>query len=302
MEMERKNGAVGLEIVMQTTDPDLSQTWSFVLTALRIPHRVVCENHVFSLIVPSESQSLALRELEEFFQETRAQPSDTTLINRKEGATLQPPTLLLVGSLVILYAITGPWNSNSIWFQKGAGDSQAILQHAEWFRLVTALTLHANLLHLVSNCILGGFLLHFFLLLVGTGIGLFAMLLAAVTGNGINVLLHGPGHIFVGFSTAIFAVVGMLATLNYKSKGSGFQSRLQLPLVGAFALLAMLGSSGEHTDLGAHLFGLLSGLVMGKILRLPPIKKLRRSFAAQTLFFLISLSIFSCCWIVAFIR
>ena len=43
-----------------------------------------------------------------------------------------------------------------------AGDSAAILNNFQLYRLVTALTLHADIVHLLGNCFLGGFLLHFF--------------------------------------------------------------------------------------------------------------------------------------------
>jgi hypothetical protein len=53
------------------------------------------------------------------------------------------------------------------------------------------------------------------------------------------------------------------------------------PIVGGFALLGALGAGGERdhgasTDLGAHLFGLLAGMVLGFAIALP----LRRSTLA----------------------
>ena len=38
-----------------------------------------------------------------------------------------------------------------------------------------------------------------------------------------------------------------------------------VPLGAGAALLAMLGSSGERTDLGAHIWGLVVGLIMGAV-------------------------------------
>ncbi len=287
------------EIIMRTTDPDLPWVWSYVLTALDIPHRVTVDNQLFFLKVPMEFAATAVQEIHEYFEENASSRQNTQLSTKGGDQQIQPPTVLLIGMLILLYAVTGPWDGNSVWFQKGAGNSQAILANHEWFRLVTALTLHANFLHLLNNCLLGGFLLHFLLLSVGTGIGLFALLTASIAGNGINVLLHGPGHIFVGFSTAVFAVIGMLSLLSYKNTKSGFRSYFQIPLMGAFALLAMVGSSGKHTDLGAHLFGLICGLFIGVILKTPTIKNLRDSFAIQTAFFLFSLFIFTFSWVLA---
>jgi rhomboid protease GluP len=299
--MKTRPPADTVEVILETTDPDLSWTWSYILTALDIPHHILTEDDVFHLLVPAEFTSLALREITGYLAESRDR-LPVLSPPEQERTGIQPPTLLLIGSLFLFYTITGPWNGNSIWFQAGAGNSQAILQQYEWYRLITALTLHANGLHLLSNCILGGFLLHYFFLLTGTGLGLFALLVAATSGNLINVLLHGPDHLFVGFSTAIFAVIGMLSMLSYKDKSRPIASQTLVPLMASAALLAMLGSSGERTDLGAHLFGLLCGLLMGKILCLPLIKMLRPSFIFQLVLFSASLLIFAISWILALRR
>ena len=39
--------------------------------------------------------------------------------------------------------------------------------------------------------------------------------------------------------------------------------RWYLPLAAALALLALLGSGGENTDLGAHLLGFATGILLG---------------------------------------
>ena len=291
----------GVDVILETTDPDLCWTWSYILTALDIPHHILAEDDVFHLLVPMEFRSIALREITGYLAECcDRQPGLSPPEPERTG--IQPPTLLLMGALLLLYAVTGPWDGNSVWFQAGAGDSQAILQRHEWYRLITALTLHANALHLLSNCLLGGFLLHYFFLLTGTGLGLFALLAAATLGNFINVLLHGPGHLFVGFSTAVFAVIGMLSMLSYKDKSRSISSRTLAPLMASAALLAMLGSAGERTDLGAHLFGLLCGLLTGRILCLPAIKMLRSSLLSQIALSFVSLFIFAISWILAFRR
>ena len=289
----------GVDVILETTDPDLSWTWSYILTALDIPHHILAEDNVFHLLVPVEFTSLALREITGYLAEGSGQQSGPSP-PEPEKTGVHPPTLLLVGALLLFYPITGPWDSNSTWFQAGAGDSQAILQQHEWYRLITALTLHADPIHLLSNCILGGFLLEYFFLLTGTGLGLFALLVAATFGNFINVLLHGPGHLFVGFSTAVFAVIGMLSMLSYKDKSRPIGSRSPVPLMASAALLAMLGSAGERTDLGAHLFGLLCGLLAGYILCLPLIKMLRSSFIFQTALFSVSVFMFTISWVLAF--
>jgi rhomboid protease GluP len=288
------------EVVLETIDPELSWTWSYILTALRIPHNIRNTEGVFYLLVPVKYRSIALREITDYLLEGNDWPNKPN--DPAPFTGIQPPTLFLIGLLALFYTVTGSWESNAIWFQAGAGNSTAILEHDEWYRLITALTLHADVLHLVSNCILGGFLLHFFFLLTGTGVGLFTLLLASTVGNFINVLLHGPGHMFVGFSTAVFAVIGMLSVLSYKNTSGTTGSHPLIPLMASAALLAMLGSEGKRVDLGAHFFGLLCGLLTGKILCLSLLKKLEASFFFQIVLFWISIFIFSASWMLALQR
>jgi rhomboid protease GluP len=288
------------EVILETVDPELSWTWSYILSALRIPHKIQNRDGIFHLLVPAEYKSLAIRGITDYLAEDSDWPHRTN--NPAPEAGIQPTTLLLIGSLALFYAITGSWENNTIWFQTGAGNSTAILEQNEWYRLITALTLHADILHLLNNCMFGGFLLHFFFLLTGTGLGLFALLLASTAGNFINVLLHGPGHMFVGFSTAVFAVIGMLSVLSYKNTSATTGSHALIPLMASAALLAMLGSEGKRADLGAHFFGLLCGLSAGKILCLPLLKKLRSSLFLQIVLFCISIFVFSASWILALLR
>jgi rhomboid protease GluP len=287
-----------VEEILQTADPDLFWTWSFILTALQIPHQKLMKDEAFHLLVPESLKLRALKEIEEYFSENNNWPLKTQDPRQAVNA-LQLPTLFLVCSLAFFYSVTGPWDGKSLWFQQGAGNSQEILENFQWYRLITALTLHADIIHLLNNCILGGFLLHFFFLLVGCGIGLFALLLSSVAGNYVNVVLHGSGHIFVGFSTAVFAVIGLLSMLRYSDNSRAIGFHVFIPLMAGIALLAMLGSSGERTDLGAHFFGLLCGLLVGKILCFRPMRRLRDSLIVQTLLFFSSIFVVLISWILA---
>jgi membrane associated rhomboid family serine protease len=296
MNNERNTDAV--DEILRTADHDLFWTCSFVLTALQIPHQSLMKDGFFHLLVPHHLKARALKELEEYSSENNSWPRKAQHPEQMVK-TPQPAALLLVGTLALFYSVTGPWDGNSFWFQLGAGNSQAMLEQSQWYRLITSLTLHADIIHLLNNSILGGFLLHFFFLLVGNGIGLFALLCTAAMGNYINVVLHGPGHIFVGFSTAIFAIIGLLSMLRYSYNSGVNGSHVFVPLMAGVALLAMLGSSGEHTDLGAHFFGLLCGLLFGKILGLRLIRRLKDSLFVQTLLFVTSLLAVLISWMLA---
>lgn len=286
--------------IAEIGDPDTLNLYSLVLSAADITHRIrIHSNTRMEIFVAHSLQEKALYEIAAYAfenDEDRPEPDN--------GAVTFVPTFramgpLLIGALVLMYGVTGDWRPDSWWFAKGAGDSAAILQDFQFYRLVTPLALHADIVHLLSNCILGVFLLHFFFHLTGNGIGLAAVLLTAATANFLNVAIHGPGHLFVGFSTATFSVIGMLCTISFVGKSSRFRLTFLMPVMAGLALLALLGSSGERTDLGGHLFGLLCGLIAGNLVRLPFFASLRTSFILQSLLGIASFLVIWGCWVIA---
>jgi rhomboid protease GluP len=285
-------------LILQVSDPKLLSTYSLVLSAADITHRIqyISAAH-FEIYVTAKQQERALYELTAYDRENRNWPPSFT--PDTFVPTFRAMSSVVIGSLIFLYGLSGDWHLKSFWFQKGAGDSSAILNNFELYRLVTPLTLHADIVHLMGNCFLGVFLLHFFFHLTGNGIGLFALLVTAVIAHLINVLVHGPGHLFVGFSTAIFSVIGMLCTISFAIQSKRLTLHFFMPVMSGLALLAFLGSSGERTDLGAHLFGLLCGLISGNFVRLPVFTTLRSSFLVQTLLGAFTFVIFYACWLLA---
>ncbi len=211
-------------------------------------------------MVGEEQAARAEEEIRRFEEENRHWPPVKHLGEVRMVDERRPPTVLMMGALLVFHQVTGPFSSHSEWFSRGAVDSRAILENGEWWRLITALTLHSDPVHLVSNLLIGGMIIHFLCKVFGTGPGWLLLVVAGTLGNLANVLAHGPGHISVGFSTAVFSAIGLLSGNQIKQ----FNLRaILLPLGAGVALLAMLGSSGERTDLGAHLWGLLVGLLLG---------------------------------------
>lgn len=285
--------------IAEIQDPETLNIYSLVLSAADITHRIHMHSSTrMEIFVAHGQKEKALHELAAYALENQEPPE-----LQKGAATFTPAFRamgpLLIGSLVLMYGVTGDWQPDSYWFAKGAGDSRAILEDFQFYRLITPLTLHADLVHLLSNSILGVFLLHFFFHLTGNGIGLAALLATAASANLLNVVVHGPGHLFVGFSTATFSVIGMLCTMNYIGKSSRFRLHFLMPIMAGLALLAILGSSGARTDLGGHLFGLLCGLICGNMVRLPFFSTLRTSFIGQSLLGAATLIIILGCWLIA---
>ncbi len=281
--------------VFATREEQEALSCSLMLSSVGIGHHVsqTPDNVVLSVAVDDAQEAAA--QIKVYLHENRNWPPKPNTHPDTFIPLLQPPTLLLVGGLALFHSVTGPWAEHSFWFSGGAGDAKAILQNGEYYRLVTALTLHADTVHLLGNCLFGGFLFHFFCRLTGNGLGLFSMLLTATLANGINVLLHGSNHLFVGFSTAVFAIIGMLAMISHANRLHTRYLRI-MPFMAGAALLAMIGSSGERTDLGAHLFGLCCGLAAGWMLGWPSLLKLRLSLLFQTTLFIGSVATIIIAW------
>ena len=276
-----------------------AEQWSLVLRAADIPSAIEFEKRSWVIKVSPLHEQKALREIGAYMEENSdwppAKPEEK--VEPPVLTKYQPPTILMMGGLVIFYVITGPWSSASNWFQNGAVSGRQILAHGQWYRLVTALSLHADVVHLCGNMLIGGVLVHFLCRLLGTGLGWFLILAAGTLGNLFNILLHGSDHNSVGFSTAIFGTIGILAGYQAVSKRRAALKDILLPLAAGAGLLAFLGASGPRTDLGAHFFGLLSGAALGALLVfLPSQRILITRSSLQTSLLVASLAIVSFCW------
>ena len=150
------------------------------------------------------------------------------------------------------------------WYALGSADARAIVG-GEFWRTMTALMLHADTVHLLGNLVFGSFFGYYVGKYLGEGFGWSLILLGGVFGNTLNAWVQSPMHRSVGASTAVFAALGILTAYRWRR---GFEPHTSwrvrfAPLYAGIALLAFTGTAGESTDLGAHLFGFLSGLALG---------------------------------------
>ena len=281
--------------VASSNNSALIDTCSLVLSSKNIRHRI--SRHTSATIdiyVPNAVLEKAKYQLDAFFRENKNWPPPQILPEKGSFPALLP-TLIMAGSLAWFFKLTGPWNADSPWFKAGANNADAVLNSDQWYRVITALTLHADFTHMAGNCLIGAFLIYFFLQINGPGLGFLAIIISGATGNYINDILHGGDHVSVGFSTAVFGLIGMLAMYRIVEQRQPFGLRMFVPFMAGAALLAMLGSSGARTDLGSHLFGLTAGLGVGMVLASQRIRSLRQSSFMQAccLIFATSILLFS---------
>jgi len=270
--------------------------WSLVLQSVGVSHMVANRGSGWVITVAEDLEEVASHQLASFEEENTRWPPPAPENHRSLFSfhRRRPPTIFLMSFFLFFFALTGSWSVDP-WFEAGAVNSVQIMEHGQWWRLVTGLTLHADPVHLVGNLIIGGLMVHLVCKTVGSGCGWLAILLAGSLGNLINILARDSFHLSVGFSTAVFGSIGILSGIAIRRQG---RIRDMLPPLGAgLALLAMLGMEGARTDIGAHVSGLACGGIFGFLLAgFPRILEDRDSVLVQAVSFACALLLVSGCW------
>lgn len=244
--------------------------WRLVLTACRIPFRQVQRGTRVSLFVPLLAERRARSELHSYESEGARAPV-------APGPVSYPNVHVTLGVLLLLVIWHGvrmqwwgalpsaPSLTPEAWSAAGALDVYRVRDRGEWYRVVTALTLHADSPHLFANVLFGGAFLVPLCRRTGAGFGWLLTLCAGAGGNVLNALARPASYMSLGSSTAMFGAVGVLSGLLALEDGGRGWRRMLVPLAAGFAVLGMLGTEGENTDVGAHLFGLVAGIGVGGI-------------------------------------
>lgn len=245
-----------------------AQLWALVLEARSVPCRAEQDEYGWHLYVPEKHFDQAMEELRLFEAENRNWPPAAPALAHPlaENTLSTLSVLFLMATFHNVTRLDGVfWGRYSFdWI--ALGNAQAVkIMDGEWWRLVTALTLHAGDVHLYSNLAIGGVFIIFLCHELGSGLAWSLILASGVLGNLVNAAVQSPGHSSVGASTAVFGTVGILGALSVVRYRHYLQRRWLLPVAAALALLALLGTEGENTDLGAHLFGFLFGALFGLV-------------------------------------
>jgi len=289
----------GMVPVVVFDDAGQAALYSLVLAAAGISHQLLRAGGDWRLLVKEKELPAAREELRLFAEENRNWPPESPAFAAAPDLPAGSPVVLpIVGALVVFYAVTGGWDSQGIWFARGALERSMVIGLGQWWRLVTSLTLHADSAHLLGNVFFGGLLAQALCRHLGSGLAWGAVLLAGVLANGVNVFFHDDLYRSVGFSTAVFGMVGILSGMRLRRVGG--RQEMLLALGSAASLLAFMGSSGEQTDLGAHFWGLAFGLLIGVILAATGFAGKRvLSTSRQWLLLAATLSVVFVCWFYA---
>ena len=263
---------------------------SLVLDEEGVPHELrSAGGERWALVVDEADGARAEAALAAFERENPQAPAAEPTPPPAAGAVACGLVFFL--SLLALHVWTGPAAAGSDWFARGSADAARILR-GEWFRTVTALTLHADAGHAAGNALLGGFLLAWLARSLGPGVASALLLLSGAAGTLAAAALVRRDFVSVGASTAVFGVLGALATQKQ------LRRRPWVPLGAGLALLAFLGTS-KRADFAGHLCGFASGAILGFAASLlPPL----RSRAAQAALALAAAAAPAVAWIAAFRR
>ncbi|MDR0239110.1 MAG: rhomboid family intramembrane serine protease [Deltaproteobacteria bacterium] len=241
--------------------------WILVLSAKNIPFLLTHRGGRRLIYVPPMAEGIARHEIAGYNAEPALRIHPPTPPARRDI----PPAVLFFVLLLGWHGICAGWwgfpglapLTHHEWIRLGALDVYRTRTLHEWYRTVTALSLHADSLHLFSNIAAGSLFLTLLRLRTGFGIGLLLTILGGVLGNVCDVLYRPLPFSSVGFSTAIFACLGLLSSIQALQEGRQGRRRALLPLGAGAGLFAMLGTEGERTDYAAHLFGMAAGLSLG---------------------------------------
>jgi len=241
-----------------------AKAWALVLDARAIPCSIEPDGAEWQLLVPKQQLESAVRELRLYEEANLNWPPAISIARQPAENSLTTLSVLLL--LATLYNLThigiylpeqGLLDLNELGVAYAAG-----IREGEWWRCVTALTLHADLMHLLSNLTIGGIFIILLCRELGSGLAWSLLLASGAFGNLVNVWVQSPEHRSVGASTAVFGAVGILAAIGVMHRDN-IRRRWFVPVAAGLALLALLGTEGKNSDLGAHLFGFSFGLLFG---------------------------------------
>jgi len=160
------------------------------------------------------------------------------------------------GGLSILWGMGGAAS-----YRLGMSAPYGIYVQHQWYRLITAMFLHGGLIHIGFNMMalmqLGPALEE----LYGSARYLFLYIVTGTFGFLVSSFL---GTNSLGASGGLLGLIGAMLAVTTK-RGGAYMRELRSRLISSVVLLFVLGFMGMGIDNKAHLAGLASGFVLGKI-------------------------------------
>lgn len=239
---------------------------TYVLQAMRIPHRfgpkgavyvpALCEKRALMHVTEYEAELSTIRTVKVF---TRANPFAWVSF-----LAVLPVLLVYLAYTTNLFAqlaasVNLEPNLKSFVHALGFDNVRMLIYH-EWERAITALLMHEDIGHISANVAFSFFFLAFLSFVTGPGLAVFLTWLAGTIGYVLAVPFCGGPRLAIGFSTALFAIIGNLSGYSVWRPGGA----ILWPLAFGAALLGLLGASSEtEVFYLGHVTGLVAGMLTG---------------------------------------
>ncbi|MET0282703.1 MAG: rhomboid family intramembrane serine protease [Steroidobacteraceae bacterium] len=224
----------------------------------------------YVVLVEAAVRHQALHHLWMYEQERRDRPPP------EEPALLEPRAW--VGSLVyVCVLLLVPLALGQGWFPVEPYDAGVMdprrMQAGQWWRALTALTLHWDAAHLVGNLGSGALLGFTAAQVWGNARAWLLIILAAGVANATEGALGIAHYVSAGASTAVFAMLGLVAAHAWRTRGQRAASSLKrwAPLIAGVTMLGFFGAGGQDPEGGiadptnvlSHVLGFASGVALG---------------------------------------
>lgn len=271
--------------VFQNLSKERADIFSLVLSATGIEHQIEATIFGFDILtddrfIDDSIESVRLY-LDENLEYIPVEPTFTAKFHTTYSGVFAAFFLFFIHWRISL-------TSEPQLFTESFGSSASKILHGEYFRCITSLLLHGSDLHLVGNMtgliVFGTSVCS----IAGSGAGWSMILAAGFLGNYFNACFYKTLHLSIGASTAVFGAIGILAgyRMIYLLEDKGLKVTAFIPIGAGLALLALLGSS-PSSDIMAHLFGYIAGLISGAFFRL----FVRKSISELYQLFLLGISV-----------
>jgi len=239
---------------------DQANTYGLVLTSYGLPYSVRRTREGWEIWVSEDIYDEAMELIDQYLQENPHLP----ILDTAQKPAIQKTFSGVWVSLLLLacfLATHGHTLSQTAVDDFGAVASRIL--DGEIYRAVTSLMLHADFPHLAGNiagvAIFGTAVCN----ILGSGVGWLLILLAGIIGNLMNAWTVETNHVSIGASTSVFGAVGFLAAHAFlrRWREKARQKPAWLPIAGGLGLMALL-RTGPHSDITAHFFGFLAGIIL----------------------------------------
>ena len=249
-----------------TTSGQVALEWMAVISALGGDYYAENSAGMWYIYVTPEHHNYFKRQIEEY-------ESERIFFDRHRHAHLSEDVGTVETSysalhvsiiLMVIHCLSGPSAERGPLIKAGLlGITEYF--NGDWWRPITALTLHADFAHLISNCVFLIVLTPFICRTIGPTLTWFLILGGGILGNITTCYFYSIPHRSLGSSTAVFAALGLLAGLSIINKLRQHHINLATrALVASIALVAITGLD-LTTDVLAHIFGFLFGLLSSPI-------------------------------------